>query len=405
MDAILIHIVTRVREMEEIVEEKLGKDGELTTKICEEFGLKEYDPAQYLELETLGSGAFGIVRKCKFIPQHELHAVKMVKIHGIKKSKIIQNIGSYFVETEISKRILTIKNPNLASFKDNCFILDSSRSKIESLVLITEAGDYSLKDLLDCRISQNKFPPYSPDEALRILVCIAKAFRALQQNRIYHSDIKLANIIYSQSANKFLIIDFGVSNIVPLENELPEDEQSSDEIKLAYLVRGGTKEYNSPEKAAYLLNQDSDELFNPFKCDMWALGVCLEQMLGFSDVRSPKIEHPLLLKILDGLKKFEWRNRYDAESLSKDLIDFEWNLSPNLLDLADIENEFLQILKKKTFDENKKLLDLYAKANMPTERLEIASHFMTLFEKRYKGIVNAQNWTEYDDLLREKGKR
>ena len=76
------YVVTRVMEMEEIIEELLGIDGLLTKNICEELGLKEYDPTMYLELEALGSGAFGIVRKCMFIPKHELHAIKTVKSKG-----------------------------------------------------------------------------------------------------------------------------------------------------------------------------------------------------------------------------------------------------------------------------------------------------------------------------------
>lgn len=313
-------IVTRIKEMEEIVEERLGIKERLTIEICEQFGLREYDPTQYHELETLGSGAFGVVRKCKYIPRHELHAVKMVKIQGIEKRKVTNNIASYFVETEVSKNILKIQHPNLAAFKDNCFVLASSRSSIESLVLITEAGDYSLEDFLKCRKAENKQPPYSPDETLRILVSIAKAFKALQENRIYHSDIKLANIVYSESANKFLIIDFGVSNIFPIDNDPTDVASSPDETQMACIIRGGTNRYNSPEKAAFLNSNDSEELFNPFKCDMWALGVCVQEMCGIDPTKEQTpaiIDHPLLLKILNGLKQTEWRNRYDALRLCK----------------------------------------------------------------------------------------
>jgi hypothetical protein len=117
--------------MKEYVEEMLGEDGHLTIELCKEFGLKEYDPTQYYELETLGSGAFGVVRKCKYIPKHELHAVKTITIQGIRREIMLNNIASFLVEAEISKNLLKIQHPNLAIFKDNWYIID----------LITEAGD------------------------------------------------------------------------------------------------------------------------------------------------------------------------------------------------------------------------------------------------------------------------
>ena len=64
--------------MQEIIERKLGENGELSPKVCEEFGLSEYDPSNYIELETLGKGGFGIVKSCKLIPIHEFHAIKKV---------------------------------------------------------------------------------------------------------------------------------------------------------------------------------------------------------------------------------------------------------------------------------------------------------------------------------------
>ena len=64
------------------VENFLVEEGGLTIERCQKEGLKEYDPNQYIELETLGQGKIGIVKKCKFIPKHELHAVKFVNVQN-----------------------------------------------------------------------------------------------------------------------------------------------------------------------------------------------------------------------------------------------------------------------------------------------------------------------------------
>ena len=146
-----IHLVTRVQQMENIVKRTVGAPGELTIEICKQFGLTEFDPTKYIELETLGSGAFGVVKKCKYIPIHEFHAVKKVSIQGTSRAKMIDKIASFLVESEIFKKLHRIQHPNIASFKGEYYIIDPVTNKIESLVLVTEAGDYTLAELFECR--------------------------------------------------------------------------------------------------------------------------------------------------------------------------------------------------------------------------------------------------------------
>jgi serine/threonine protein kinase len=394
-----IYSATRINEMEEIISSRIGKGG-LTVEFCKEYGLREFDPSIYIELETLGEGAFGIVKKCMEIKNRELHAVKKMKIKGIKHSKMIDNLGSFLVEREVSRNLLSLKNPSIACFKDNFYILDQNQD-IESVVLVSEAGDYSLRQLLECRKAQNKNPPYHPDEALRILIPIAKAYKAIQKHRIYHSDTKLDNIVYSDSLNKFIIIDFGVSNII---NSSTESNSSPDEVEICYTVRGGTAGYDSPEKSKYLANpnENSEMIFNPFKCDMWALGVCLEMMCCGSDP-DIKIDHPLFQRIRKGLKEIDWKNRFDATMLCDELQELENTLIKDDLDMGKIENEFLVILKKRTWDQKPELIQSYFNANMPQERLQIALYQMEAVERKHKGIVTELNWVEHDVVLMQLG--
>ena len=124
--------------MQEIIERKLGENGELSPKVCEEFGLSEYDPSNYIELETLGKGGFGIVKRCKFIPKHEFHAIKKVNMQGISRKEMLSMISSYLVEYEIfSKKLNQIQHPNIAAFKGGHFITNAINNSSECLVLFT----------------------------------------------------------------------------------------------------------------------------------------------------------------------------------------------------------------------------------------------------------------------------
>ena len=147
-----------------------------------------------------------------------------------------KNVVGFLVETNICKKLKDINHPNLASFKNSCYLLDSS-GNIQSLILITEAGDFSLKDLVECRKNQGNSPPYNPEEALIVIKSLANAFKALQENRIYHSDIKLANIMYSESANKFAIIDFGLTASIPENVDMENKENRIKLLKILSLYK------------------------------------------------------------------------------------------------------------------------------------------------------------------------
>ena len=333
------------------------------------------------------------------------HAIKKVTIQGIPRKNMFDNLSSYLVEYEIySKKLNEIQHPNLPLFKGGHFISNPVNKSIAYLVLISEAGDFSLLDLLKCRQKERKTePPYSQEEALNILLSIVEPFRLLQLNRIYHSDIKLENIVFSESTNKFLIIDFGVSNIVPepKENHSNFKLYPADEIELSSFIKGGTLAYFSPEKKAsddYGLFEN--DVFNPYKCDMWSLGVCLLKMCGLHPGQlGPFFKHPLLNEIVYGLTHHEWKSRFDAVRLAELIEKAQIPFS----DPEKVERSYLKILRENSLDANYELFEQYQTANMPHKTLELAERLIAVFEKKYDGRVDKDNRNEYDELLLKLG--
>ena len=112
------------------------------------------------------------------------------------------------------------------------------------------------------------------------------------------------------------------------------EEKDSNQTKVENYAGAGTVEYNSLEKYSYWKwadeqkekgdpkeAQSSDEnypeYFNPFKCDMWSLGVCLEKMIGRNKNDNPKglIRNKNLEHIIEKLKEEDWKKRFDAFEL------------------------------------------------------------------------------------------
>ncbi len=142
-----------------------------------------------------------------------------------------------------------------------------------------------------------------------------------------------------------------------------------------------------------------EEFFNPFRCDMWSVGVCLEIMCKFKKRSGGKINNPLFNEIVTGLKRENWRARYDAKNFCNALDNLK-----KREDVADIEKKYLEILKIKNFEKNKKMTELYSEASMPKERLEFLEFLMNDFLKENKEEISKENWKVFDELLWKLGK-
>jgi serine/threonine protein kinase len=381
--------------MEERIKHELnGK--ELDSSFCERRGLRAFDPFFFRKIEVLGEGAFGSVEKCLDIRDRSMVAVKKMKIKG--QDDYEGNISSFLVETEMLKRIKERNHPNLAKIIGEFYVADSN-GIIESLIIVSEAGDFSLKQIINCRLKsrseeekKSRKAAYEPEHVIGFLKQIVPAYQELRRLNIYHSDTKLDNIIYSQEKKGFIIIDFGVANVIR--------GNVSKGVEISSYVRGGTPGFNSPEKQFYLDNQgnikEEQDCFDPFKCDMWALGVCIEKMAG--TIQMSTTGASFLKDLIVKLKEPNWKERFDVEDLAALLktqkteeIKFEM-----------LEKIFLEKLEDERRSNFSEMIDLFQNAFMPVEELKMAKKEQEHLEKSL-GKLNDENSLKYEPNLQHLG--
>ena len=312
----------------------------------------------------------------------------------------IGHISSFLVEGEILKRILQRSHPNLAKYLGEFYVKDDA-GLVESLVLVTETGDFSLKQLIKCRLddksekekNNGNAAAYTPDEVFQLLKQLLPAYQTLRNMNIYHSDTKPENIVFSREKKGFIVIDFGVANVI-------SEEVTKEGINLSCYIRGGTDGFNSPEKQYYfdkkgVIPDDLDK-FNPFACDMWSLGAVIEKI---SLPINEKLPGATLLKdIISKLNEKDWRKRYCVE----DLISAIRKYKPKSLDFFGTELRYVDSLEDKRRENHSEMFKLFDEAFMPQEQLKMALKERASLEEKH-GKLNNLNSSHFEDNTRHLG--
>ena len=118
---------------------------------------------------------------------------------------------------------------------------------------------------------------------------------------IVHRDIKIENILFDSKDGKIKLIDFSISTIVKSENKLINEP-------------GGSMHYQSPE----FFDTENKGYYDPFKVDIWAVGICLYIFIFEEFPFDSESELELGIKISDKPYKFPYdpKNKNFEELLS-----------------------------------------------------------------------------------------
>jgi len=235
---------------------------------------------KYEELSILGEGTYGLVKKvCLINNKKTIRAMKIISKKNILKGQS----NKLFEEIEILRRL---EHPNIMKIYE--YFIDD-----KNIYIITEFCDQG--DLLG---KMKKLYSMSELVVKYLMGQILDALAYLHDNRVFHGDIKLENIMLYKTSRKkikrFTVINKDLNSDVNLQNKLDNvsgqtsdyvEDMSNYEIKLIdfgcskYLTKKknnvlsgivGTSIYCSPE----VIDNSYDE-----KSDEWSCGVLMYILL------------------------------------------------------------------------------------------------------------------------------
>ena len=203
---------------------------------------------RYELLEKLGSGAMGVVFKCRDQVSQVEYALKMVPPELARDAEAMEDVRENF------KLIYNLNHPNIAGVK----FLD--RDEYGSYFLIME---YAQGESLTQWIKK-KWRSGRPDpaEVIHIVNQIAAALDYAHGQQVLHRDIKPANVMVDAQGN-VKVLDFGLASKI---------RSTMTALSINPANTSGTPHYLSPE-------QFKGKYPGP-AADQYALGVLTYQMLA-----------------------------------------------------------------------------------------------------------------------------
>ncbi|CAG2165667.1 unnamed protein product, partial [Oppiella nova] len=155
------------------------------------------------------------------------------------------------------KRELTIirnvKHPNCIRVED------MFRTKHKVYIIMDFMPNKSIGDEVDTK------GPICEWKGKLYFAQISSAIKYLHRHNIAHRDLKLDNVLLDANYNA-KVCDFGFSRFVPKDAKTGQIRKSKSYV--------GTPSYEPPEVVSHTP-------YDPYKCDVWCLGVCLFIILNY----------------------------------------------------------------------------------------------------------------------------
>ena len=223
----------------------------------------------YNIIDLIGEGTYGKIYLVKKAKTNEIFALKQISVRHKDDSNKYKKQFEFLMK-------LTENDSNLNVIK----ILGIEVKQLDKfntvLYILMEAGksDWE-KELYKRNLSQNY---YTEEELIDIVTSLVRTFAILQGKGISHRDVKPQNIVFfeknkERSKNIYKITDFGEAKIRKSKNSDILDNFEKNTSKQT--VRG-TELYMSPLLFNALRNTgEIDIQYNPYKSDVYSLGLCI----------------------------------------------------------------------------------------------------------------------------------
>ena len=223
----------------------------------------------YNIINLIGEGTYGKIYLVKNPKTNEKYALKQISLNN----KI--EINNHKKQFELLMK-LAEENPELNIIK----ILGIEVKQLDKfntvLYILMEAGKSDWEKEVYQRNLEQRY--YKEEELMEILTSLVATFSSLQGKGISHRDVKPQNIVYFEKNEKrsksiYKITDFGEAKINKSNKILLYDNFEKDTSKQT--VRG-TELYMSPILFNALRNTgEIDIKYNPYKSDVYSLGLCI----------------------------------------------------------------------------------------------------------------------------------
>ncbi|MEQ8274345.1 MAG: serine/threonine-protein kinase [Deltaproteobacteria bacterium] len=228
--------------------------------VAEQPAMTERRVGPYRVLEELGSGGMAVVYKAVQPALDRLVAIKELRAEYVHDKQIATRF-----EREATS-LATLQHGNIVHVYD--YLKD-----LESAYIVMEYVDGI--DLFDVLAESDKVPP---DIAAIVAAEVAEGLEYAHYRGIVHRDIKPSNILLSKRG-EVKIMDFGIARD-PGKSELTQ-------VGLAV----GTPAYMAPEQ----IRGDTID----FRTDVFALGICLYEMLSGHKPWPEEEGRSVTVKVLD----------------------------------------------------------------------------------------------------------
>ncbi|XP_069651723.1 death-associated protein kinase 2-like isoform X1 [Haliaeetus albicilla] len=240
----------------------------------------------YELLEKLGSGHFGVVKRCQERSTGTFYAAKFVKTRRCRGSRL--GLERAQVEREVTI-LRQLDHPNIMRLHD-LFVSKAEMVLILELISGGELFDFiAEKEML------------SEEEAIEFLVQILRGVEYLHAHHIAHFDLKPENIMLQEKHVPkpwIKIIDFGLA------------QHLEDGVTFKSLC--GTPQYIAPEVINYEPLSSAT--------DMWSIGVITYILLSGLSPFQGETDAETLSNVVAGTYEFEERCFSQTSEMAKDFI-------------------------------------------------------------------------------------